>query len=57
MSGTQLLKKIIIFPGEYLLYMKAKLRRFLSFGFSLIKCDQHKEKELILKTHFDCLGL
>lgn len=29
----------------------------LSFGFSLIKCDQHKEKELILKTHFDCLGL
>ena len=33
------------------------LRRFLSFGFSLIKCDQHKEKELILKTHFDCLGL
>ncbi len=45
MSGTQLLKKIIIFPGEYLLYMKAELRRFLSFGFSLIKCDQHKEKE------------
>ncbi|AFR22814.1 ATPase [Lactobacillus helveticus R0052] len=33
------------------------LRLFLSFGFSLIKCDQHKEKELILKTHFDCLGL